>query len=131
MTLCASGCFPRALVTACDEHVSPMAEAVAGMMSGRGRWMLYDNGSPPTIRSARPPPRGAGAARSTIQTDAGELFPQLGQLAALIQQRIRHVYRRQRPTPLPSRMAKNRDHSQLIVEGGAGPVASWSGPAPQ
>jgi hypothetical protein len=27
----------------------------------------------------------------------------VGQLAAFIQQRIRHVYRRQRPTPLPSR----------------------------
>jgi len=31
-----------------------------------------------------------------------------GQLATFIQQRIRHVYRRKRPTPLPSRMAKSR-----------------------
>ena len=36
---------------------------------------------------------------------------------AFIQQRIRHVYRRQRPTPLPSRTAKNRDQSQLAVDG--------------
>jgi hypothetical protein len=31
-----------------------------------------------------------------------------GQLATFIQQRIRHVYRRQRPAPLPSRTAKCR-----------------------
>ena len=31
----------------------------------------------------------------------------LGQLAAFIQQQIRHRYRRQRPTPLPSRTAKS------------------------
>jgi hypothetical protein len=31
----------------------------------------------------------------------------LGQLVALIQQRIGHVYRRQRPTPLPSRTAES------------------------
>jgi hypothetical protein len=31
-----------------------------------------------------------------------------GQLAAFIQQRIRHVYRRQRATPLPSGAAKSR-----------------------
>jgi hypothetical protein len=40
-----------------------------------------------------------------------------GQLAAFIQQRIRYVYRRQRPTPLPSRTAKSRHQSQLGVDG--------------
>jgi hypothetical protein len=40
-----------------------------------------------------------------------------GSGAALIQQRIRHVYRRQRSTPLPSRTAKSRHQSQLGVEG--------------
>ena len=35
---------------------------------------------------------------------------------ALIQQRIRHGYRRQRPTPLPSRMGKGRRHAQLGVD---------------
>jgi len=40
-----------------------------------------------------------------------------GQLAALIQQRIRHIYQRQRPTPLPSRTAKSRHPSQLGVDG--------------
>jgi hypothetical protein len=38
-----------------------------------------------------------------------------GQLAAFIQQRIRHVYPRQRTTPLPSRTAKSRHQSQLGV----------------
>jgi hypothetical protein len=37
----------------------------------------------------------------------------LAQLAAFIQQRIHHVYRRQRPTPLPSRTAKSRRPLQL------------------
>jgi hypothetical protein len=41
----------------------------------------------------------------------------LGQLAAFIQQRIRHGYRRQRPTPLPSRTAKSRHQMQLGVDG--------------
>jgi hypothetical protein len=36
---------------------------------------------------------------------------------AVIQQRIRHAYRRQRPTPLPSRMTKGRHQSQLGVDG--------------
>jgi hypothetical protein len=40
-----------------------------------------------------------------------------GQLAAFIQQRIRHVYRPQRPTPLPSRTAKNCHQPQLGVDG--------------
>jgi hypothetical protein len=39
------------------------------------------------------------------------------QLAAFIQQRIRYVYRRQRPTPLPSRTAKTGHQSQLGVDG--------------
>jgi len=30
----------------------------------------------------------------------------LGHLAAFIQQRIRHIYRRRRPAPLPSRSAR-------------------------
>ncbi len=34
-----------------------------------------------------------------------------GQLAAFIQQRIRHVDRRQWPTPLPSRTAQSRKRS--------------------
>jgi hypothetical protein len=38
-------------------------------------------------------------------------------LAAFIQQRIRHAYRRQRPTPLPSRTAESRHQSQLGVDG--------------
>jgi hypothetical protein len=41
----------------------------------------------------------------------------LGQLAAFIEQRIRHVYRRQRSTPFPSRTAKSRHQSQLGVDG--------------
>jgi hypothetical protein len=53
-----------------------------------------------------------------------ELFARLVSFAAFIQQRIRHVYRRQRPTPLPSRTAKNRHQPKLIVEGGAGPTPS-------
>jgi hypothetical protein len=40
-----------------------------------------------------------------------------GQLAAFIQQRIRHAYRRQRPTPLPSRTAKSSHQSRLGVDG--------------
>jgi hypothetical protein len=48
--------------------------------------------------------------------DADELVPQLGQLAALIQQRIRHGYRRQRLTPL-RRTAESRHQSQLSVGG--------------
>ena len=39
------------------------------------------------------------------------------QLAAFIQQRIRHVYRRHWPAPLPSRTAKSRHQSQLGVDG--------------
>jgi len=39
-----------------------------------------------------------------------------GQLAAFIRERIRYGYRRQRPTPLPSRTAKSRDQSQLGVD---------------
>ena len=39
------------------------------------------------------------------------------QLTALIQQRIRHVYRWQRPTPLPSRTAQSHHQSQLGVDG--------------
>jgi hypothetical protein len=35
----------------------------------------------------------------------------------IVQQRISHVYRRQRPTPLPSRAAKIRHQSQLGVDG--------------
>ena len=38
-------------------------------------------------------------------------------LAAFIQQRIRRVYRRQRPTPLPSHMVKDRHQLQLGVDG--------------
>jgi hypothetical protein len=38
-------------------------------------------------------------------------------LRAFIQQRIRHVYRRQRPTPLLRRTAKRRRQSQLGVDG--------------
>jgi hypothetical protein len=41
----------------------------------------------------------------------------LGQLAAFIQERIRHVYRRQRTTPLPSRTPKGYYRSQLGVDG--------------
>jgi hypothetical protein len=36
-------------------------------------------------------------------------------LAEFIQQRIRHVYRRQRPTPLPSRTAKRRHQPKLAA----------------
>ena len=36
--------------------------------------------------------------------------------AAFIQQGIRHVYRRQRTTPLPSRKTKSRHQSQLGVD---------------
>jgi hypothetical protein len=39
-----------------------------------------------------------------------------GQLAAFIQQRIRHVYRRQRSTSLQSRAAKCRHQAQLGVD---------------
>jgi hypothetical protein len=42
----------------------------------------------------------------------------LGQLAAFVQQRIRHVYRRQRPAPLPSCTAKSRYQQQLGADGG-------------
>jgi hypothetical protein len=49
--------------------------------------------------------------------DEGDLVPQLGQLATLFQQRIRHIYRRQRTSPLPSRTAKSRHQSQLGVDG--------------
>ena len=51
---------------------------------------------------------------------------------AFIQQRI-HVYRRQRPAPLPSRTAKGRHQSQLGVDGldvthaGLGGLASAHG----
>ena len=38
------------------------------------------------------------------------------QLAAFIQQLIRHGYRRHRPTPFASRMAKSRDQWQLGVD---------------
>jgi len=41
----------------------------------------------------------------------------LKEVAAFIQQRIRHVYRRQRPTPLPSGRAQHRHQSQLGVDG--------------
>jgi hypothetical protein len=44
-------------------------------------------------------------------------MPKLVSPAAFIQQRIRHAYRRQRPTPRPSRMAKSRHQSQLGVDG--------------
>jgi hypothetical protein len=40
-----------------------------------------------------------------------------GQFAAFIQQRIRHIYRRQPPTLLPSRIAKSRHQSRLGVDG--------------
>jgi hypothetical protein len=49
--------------------------------------------------------------------DAGEPVPQLGQLPAFIRQRIRHVYRRRRPTQLPSRMTESRNKSQLGIDG--------------
>ena len=44
------------------------------------------------------------------------------------QQGVRHVYRRQQPTPLPSRTAQSRHQSQLgvsvtvLVTGGGAPV---------
>ena len=37
----------------------------------------------------------------------------VGQLAAFIQQRIRHAYRRQRPAPIPSPTAKGRTSRRL------------------
>jgi hypothetical protein len=40
------------------------------------------------------------------------------------QQRVRHVNRRQRPTPLPSRTAKSRHQAQLGVDGVD--VRAWS-----
>jgi hypothetical protein len=40
-------------------------------------------------------------------------FSLLGQLAALVEQRVRHIYRRQRPTPLPSRTVKSGHEEQL------------------
>jgi hypothetical protein len=40
----------------------------------------------------------------------------IGTAAAFIQQRIRHVYRRQRPAPLPSRKTKRRHQSQPGVD---------------
>jgi hypothetical protein len=40
-----------------------------------------------------------------------------GQLAALIQQRIRYIYRRHRPTPFASRMAQRRHQPKLGVGG--------------
>ena len=39
-----------------------------------------------------------------------------GQIAAFIEQRIRHTYRWQQPTPLPSRTAKSRHQSQLGID---------------
>jgi hypothetical protein len=42
-----------------------------------------------------------------------------GQLAAFILERIRHVNRRQRAVPLPSRTAQSRHQSQLGVFGEA------------
>jgi hypothetical protein len=41
----------------------------------------------------------------------------MAQLAAFIQQRVRHVCRRQRTAPLPSRTAQHRHQSQLGIEG--------------
>jgi hypothetical protein len=41
----------------------------------------------------------------------------LGLLAALSQQRIRHVYRWQRPAPLLGRTAKRRHQAQFGVDG--------------
>jgi hypothetical protein len=68
-----------------------------------------------SIFSAEPLAR---AARSTIQTRTPtNWFPQLGQLAAFLQQRIRHAYRRQPTAPLPSRTAENRYQLQLRVGG--------------
>jgi hypothetical protein len=43
------------------------------------------------------------------------------QLAAFIQQRIRHVYRRQWPAPVLGRMAKSRQQQQLGVDGRSRP----------
>jgi hypothetical protein len=39
-------------------------------------------------------------------------FSLLGQLAAPVEQRVRYVYRRQRPTPLPRRAAKSGHEAQ-------------------
>lgn len=39
-----------------------------------------------------------------------------GQLAAFVQQRICHVYRRKRTAPFPSRMAQRRNGSQFGVD---------------
>jgi hypothetical protein len=46
------------------------------------------------------------------------MFGLLGQLVAFIQQRIRHVYRRQRPAPLPSGTASaatNRSSESMVL----------------
>ena len=48
------------------------------------------------------------------------------QLAAFVQQRIRHVYRRQRPTPLPSRTAQSPEPADRT---GSRASFSVSGPA--
>jgi hypothetical protein len=46
--------------------------------------------------------------------------PKRGQLATCIQQRIRHVYRRQRTAPLASRQAKSRPSLHLQLFRGMG-----------
>jgi hypothetical protein len=51
------------------------------------------------------PEESRGGPINYSHADWADPVPQLGPLAALIQQRIRHIYRRQRTTPLPSRTA--------------------------
>src|ERR1700755_2854333 len=73
------------------------------------------------ISSSFPKPRrlsvAVGGPVNYSDADEGDLVPPLGHLAALIQQRSPHGYRRQRPPPLPSRTAQSRHQSQLGVDG--------------
>jgi hypothetical protein len=62
------------------------------------------------------PEQSRGGPINYSDADAGELVPQLSQFAAFIQQRIRHVDRRQRTAPLLSRKTKSRHQSQLGVD---------------
>ena len=64
------------------------------------------------ISSFFPKPRrlsvAVGGPVNYSDADEGDLVPPLDPLAPFIQQRIRYVYRRQRPASLPSRTPKSR-----------------------
>jgi hypothetical protein len=61
---------------------------------------------PPTVKAVGSISRGDYVDQLFRRGLGRALVPQLGELTAFIQQRIRHGYRRQRTTPLPGRTAK-------------------------